>query len=185
MACQKAADRDHIKPQRLGGDLGVWTAGIRDVIGDGGWGLVPLAHAQAAPQVEMADADADPFQRVDQCQQPAQRVQERADLGELGADVHGHPHDFQMGLAAGQCESLAREIDVDAELVLLAARRDLGVRAGIDVGIHADGDVGPHAELGGDRVAVLLACPVLHPDPLEAVADEVGVDGSGLLGIGS
>ena len=35
MARHEAADCNDIKPQRLGGDLGVWTAGIRDVICNG------------------------------------------------------------------------------------------------------------------------------------------------------
>ena len=66
--------------------------------------------------------------------------------------MHGHARYLEVGQATSQREGLAGKVDVDAELVLLAARRDLGVRAGIDVGIDADGDVGPDAELAGDGV---------------------------------
>ena len=61
--------------------------------------------------------------------------------------MHSHAHDLEVGQPPCQGESLARQVDVDAELVLLAPGRDLGVRLGVDVGVHADGDVRLHAEL--------------------------------------
>jgi len=66
--------------------------------------------------------------------------------------MHGNAHDPQVGQAASQRKGLARQVDVDAELVALAAGGDLGMRLGIDIGIDANGDVGLHAELACDRV---------------------------------
>ena len=82
--------------------------------------------------------------------------------------MHGHAHHLEIGQAAGQGKGLARQIDVDAELVLLAAGGDLGVRAGIDVGIDPDGDVGLHAELGRDGVQGLELGRALDIDLADA-----------------
>ena len=83
--------------------------------------------------------------------------------------MHGHAHDAEVGQAAGKRERLARQVEVDAELVLLAAGGDLLVRAGIDVGIDADGDSNLDAELAGDGVQRLELGRALDVDLADAV----------------
>ena len=64
------------------------------------------------------------------------------EVRELRADMHGDANHAQVRQSSGQRKGIAGEIDVDAELVFLAARGDLGVRLGIDVGVKTQGDGG-------------------------------------------
>ena len=137
-------------------------------VGDRGRLLVGINDPQAAADIEAVDAMAVGAQLPDQLAHPHDGVAIGIERGELRADMHGHAHHVEVGQAAGQREGLAREIDVDAELVLLAARRDLGVGLGIDVGIDADGDVGLHAELAGDGVQRLELGRALDVDLADA-----------------
>ena len=107
-------------------------------------------------------------QLCDQLAHPHDGIAVGGERRELRADMHGHAHDVEVRQPAGQREGLARQVDVDAELVLLAARRDLGVRLGVDVGIHADGDVGLEAELARHRVQRLQFGRTLDVDLADA-----------------
>jgi len=105
---------------------------------------------------------------ADQLAHPHDGAAVGVERGQLGADMHGDPDHPQVGQAAGQGVGIAGEVDIDAELVLLAPRGDLGVGAGIDIGVDPDGDVGGDAELPRHRVQGLelgraLDVDLTHP----------------------
>jgi hypothetical protein len=53
------------------------------VIGNGGRVLIPIAHAQAATQIQVANGDALAGQGIDQVQQALQGIDEGADFRQL------------------------------------------------------------------------------------------------------
>jgi hypothetical protein len=103
--------------------------------------LVGINNPQPAADIEAVDPVAVGAQLADQLAHPddgARRGSSEVSCEPMCMATANHP---EVEQPAGQREGLARQIDVDAELVLLAPRGDLGVGAGIDVGIDPDGDV--------------------------------------------
>ena len=99
--------------------------------------LALVLDAQAAAEVEVFDGDALGLDRLDQIEQPLQRVQVGFDLRDLRADVaidadHAQPRQRGGAAVGGQ-----RLVVGDAELVVLQPGGDVGVGAGIDVGVDA------------------------------------------------
>src|SRR5690606_1851287 len=115
-----------------------------------GRGLVDIADAQAAAQVQVAQGDAIGRQGVDQVQQLVERVQIRRDLGYLEADVAIHADELQARMLQRLAVQLGRLADVDAELVFLHAGGNVGVGERIDIRVDAQRYRGAHAQFLGD-----------------------------------
>ena len=104
--------------------------------------LVAIADAEPAAEVEALDRDALAAQLRDQLAAPgAKAASKGAKVGELRADMDGEPDRLERR-AARACgrRRRGRMRQIDAELVLLPAGRDLGVGPRIDVGIDAERD---------------------------------------------
>ena len=56
--------------------------------------------------------------------------------------MHRNPDRLDAGQRSGKSVGLDRVVDVDAELVLFLAGRDLGVGQRVDIGIDPDRDPG-------------------------------------------
>ena len=117
--------------------------------------LVVVLNPQAAAQVQVADLDAQVPQPLDQLLQSLQGVHEGRHLGDLGADVAGHPHHLEMRQVPGPAIVLQGLLDVDAELVLLEPRGDVGMGPGIDVRIDPQGHPGLDLQAPGEAVDLL------------------------------
>ena len=74
---------------------------------------------------------------VEQIEQPVQGLQIGTDLLDLGANVAGQARGFKPRVTLGFNEQLSGFAGLDAELVLLEPRGDVGVGAGVHVGIDA------------------------------------------------
>ena len=114
-----------------------------------------ILNPQAAAQVQVADLDAQAPQPVDQLLQFLQGVHEGRHLGDLGADVAGHPHHFEMRQVPGPAIVIQGLLDVDAELVLLEPGGDVGMGLGVDVRIDPQGHPGLYLQAPGDAVDLL------------------------------
>ena len=75
--------------------------------------------------------------RLDQVEQAVQRVEVGLHLRDLRADVAVDAHHLQPGQRGGAAVAGQRLVVGDAELVVLQAGGDVGVRAGVDVGVDA------------------------------------------------
>ena len=117
--------------------------------------LVVILNPQAAAQVQVADGDAQVPQPVDQLFQPFQGVHKGRHLGDLGADVAGHPHHFEVWQVQGPAIVIDGLLDVDAELVLLEPGGDVGMGLGVDVRIDPQGHPGLQLQAPGDAVDLL------------------------------
>ncbi len=92
---------------------------------------------------------------VDQLFEALQGVHKGRHLGDLGADVAGHPHHLEMGQVPGPAIVNQGLLDVDAELVLLEPGGDVGMGLGVDVRVDAQGHPGLELEAAGDAVDLL------------------------------
>ena len=117
--------------------------------------LVVILNPQAAAQVQVADRDAQGPQPVDQLFQPFQGVHKGRHLGDLGADVAGHPHHLEMRQVPGPAIVMQGLLDVDPELVLLEPGGNVGMGLGVDVRIDPQGHPGLHLQPAGDAVDLL------------------------------
>ena len=108
-----------------------------------------VLDAQAAAQVDVMDGDARALDALDQVEQPVERVQVGLDLRDLRADVAVDAHHLQARQLGRAAIGGQRLVVRDAELVVLQAGGDVGVRAGIDVGVDAQAD--PRGASAGHR----------------------------------
>ena len=118
-----------------------WEAGPRD-----GTGCRGAAHVEV---MERETLVAECGHRV---KQSVHGVEVGLDFGDLAADVRIDALDFNAGHVGGAQVDVLHVRDGDAELVVLEARGNVGVRLRINVGIAADRDGCAHAELGSNAV---------------------------------
>ena len=117
--------------------------------------LVVILNPQAAAQVQVADLDVQGPQPVDQLFELFQGVHKGRHLGDLGADVAGHPHHLEMRQIPSPAIVSHGLLDVDAELVLLEPGGDVGMGLGVDVRIDPQGHPGLELKASGDAVDLL------------------------------
>ena len=128
----------------------------RGIGGGLGRGLVAVADAEAAPEIEPVHGKPGATQFEDQLGQPLKGLAERAEpAAGLRADMHRQTDGLNARQLTGQSISLARFPDVDAELVFLLAGGDLGVGQRVDIGIDPDRDPGGVATRRGERAEPL------------------------------
>ena len=100
-----------------------------------------VLDAQPAADVDVVDRDARGFHGLDQVEQAVERVEIGFHLRDLRADVAIDAHHLQPGQAGRAAVAGHRLVMRDAELVVLQAGGDVGVRAGVDVGVDAQADL--------------------------------------------
>ena len=99
----------------------------------------------------MRQPDASRLQAINQRQHAVEGIHQRCGVEQLRADVAGDAGDTNAGHARGfQIQALGFD-QRDAELVVLEARRDIGMSLGIDIRVHPQRDVRLHAGLLGHR----------------------------------
>ena len=100
-----------------------------------------VADAEAAAEID-AGVTAKPAPRNSRTSSatPLEGPAERREIDELRADMHRKPDRLDAGQRSGEAVGRDRVVDIDAELVLFLAGRDLGVGQRIDIGIDPDRD---------------------------------------------
>ena len=106
------------------------------------------------------------------------------DFGDLAADVRIDALDFNAGHVGGAQVDVLHVRDGDAELVVLEARGNVGVRLRINVGIAADRDGCAHAELGRNAVDPLEFGLALDVEAADARLEREGDLAGGLADAG-
>ena len=110
--------------------------------GDVGTGAFLVVDAQAAADVDGAQREAVGHQLPRQRDQGRHRLPQRLQRADLRADVALHADDLEAAEATRALQDARRGRDVDAELVVAQARRDVRMRAGVDVRVDAQADRG-------------------------------------------
>ena len=105
------------------------------ILGRMGWLLGTIVDPQTAAHIQMVDMN--PFRRqtVDQPQQLVSRFHKGIQFSELRADMAIHPDDLDVRHRGRLAIDGWRQLDGNAELVLLEAGGDIGVSTGIDIRI--------------------------------------------------
>src|SRR5262245_34471419 len=98
-----------------------------DERGDRLGGLVLVADAEPAPDIDVPQLDAELFQSFDQDGQALDRRDERPGFGQERSDVTAYAHDFEAFEASGELVEPHGFAMRDAELVLAQPGRDVGV----------------------------------------------------------
>ena len=155
---QDAGIADH-RPARLEHQLASQAADRlahhRGIVLEARRRLVPVGDADAAAEIEACHVMPGRAQGADLFGQAAERRPVGREAQQLRTDMHGEAGRRQVRQFGGPGVGRQRPVDRDAELVLLAAGRDLVVGPGIDIGIDAQGDPrrdpGPGGD-GGDQV---------------------------------
>ncbi len=107
--------------------------------------LVAVGDAEAAADVDVAEPDAVRLDRLDQVEQAVERVDVRAGVDDLRADV-AVDADHLDGRQLRRARERGTRVAVgDAELVGAQSGRDVGMRLRIDVGVDAQADARPPA----------------------------------------
>src|SRR5690606_19155667 len=109
-------------------------------------------HAQAAAEVQVANRDALDGELVHQRHDAAEGILERAEAGELAADVAVHAENLDMRQVGGALVQRRRVVDVDAELVVFQAGGNVGVRLCVHVRVHANRNRRHHRLFTGDQI---------------------------------
>ena len=117
--------------------------------------LGAVVDPQTAAHVQVMDVDAFRRQLVDELEQLVRRLHKGIQFSELRADMAIHPLDLDVGHGRRLAVDGGRLFDGDAELVLLEAGGDIGVRACVDVRVD------PHRD---PRLLAHAAC-----DPVQAL----------------
>ena len=113
--------------------------------------LVGVGDAQPAADVDVMNRrDAIGFDRLHQVEQAIERVEVRAGVGDLRADVAVDADNLEARQACRAPVHRERLVVRNAELVALQPGGDVGVRAGVDVGIHAQAHARRALRRGGD-----------------------------------
>ena len=110
------------------------------VLGNGGRGLVAIADAEAAADVDVRRSHALRAQPVRQLERAFQRRDEGRELGDLRADMAADAGNRQVRQRAGAAVERQRVLVGHAELAFLEAGGDVGMGARVDVGIDAQAD---------------------------------------------
>ena len=107
--------------------------------------LVPVAHAESAPEVEPCHRVAGPAQALHKRDEPIEGGLERRESRELRADVHGKAERLDA-FERGGVRVKRRDVRVvDSELVAPPAGGDLVVGLGIDIRVDAERHRRPRA----------------------------------------
>ena len=111
-------------------------------VGMVGIGVVVLAirDPETAAEIDVTDRMAVGSELPREFREQREGFVERREIGELGADVHVDAGDVEPRQPPRLRIDLAGARQRDAELVLGASRRNLGVGLGVDIGIDAKRD---------------------------------------------
>src|SRR5207253_10640915 len=111
-----------------------------------------VGNSQAAAEVEILQSDSVGFQFKNELAQTHESFFEGSHFGDLRPEMALHTDDINIRELLCASIKLSRFGKTDTEFVLLHARRNVGMRAGIDIRIRADGNAGAHAGVLGDVV---------------------------------
>ena len=114
--------------------------------------VVLVLDAEAAAEVDVADADACRGQLVYKGQNALERLDEGRRIEQLRTDMAVDAGYLDIGQCGGAAVEGQRVVVGHAELGFLEAGRDIGVGLGVDVRIDAQADRRPLAALAGDVV---------------------------------
>src|SRR5262245_10964488 len=96
-----------------------------------------IADADPAAEINPAHLETEAAQFDDELGDPLGSAPVRLQLGELRSDVHGEPDRLDAGELCREAVCGRRGVQFDAELVLPAAGRDLGVGLCVNIRIDA------------------------------------------------
>src|SRR6185437_3289194 len=102
---------------------------------------------EAAAEIEAREGDAVGAQRPHQLGKAAEGEAVGLELRQLRAEMYGKALEGDAGQRGGAPREMLDEAEIDAELGLLGAGRDLGVGARIDIGVDAQRDRRPDAKI--------------------------------------
>ena len=134
-----------------------------------------VGNPQPPAQVEIADIHPLFPEQPEKVFQPLQCVDEGRYLRQLGSDVAADPLDLQPGHFFRLPVFRQRFLNIDAELVFLEARRNVGMGLRIDIRIDPECNAGLQAQLfcaGVNLVQLLGRLDIEHQDAgLQGVFD--------------
>ena len=99
-----------------------------------------IGDAEAAAKVHSGDGEAFGLKLAHQLHNFFKGQAHRCDVSNLAADMYIHPDRFDARQIAATCIHLSGFMPGDAEFVLGAARRDIGVAACINMRVHTERD---------------------------------------------
>ena len=110
-----------------------------NVLCRGSWLFILITHAETTTEVEVFDGDATPAEFVDQCKNAVECIKEGINFSELAADMAIDALHVQARQACGFFVNAYGVINIDTELVVFQAGRNVRVSLCINVRIHTQG----------------------------------------------